>query len=81
MSLQSSGAASDTRCESAPILRMGRRAEQGPLRVPLGGMEITQQVRDYARQKKLDEDNAVEASLAEKAEEFKDKGSEIYVKG
>ena len=44
-------------------------------------MEITQQVRDYARQKKLDEDNAVEASLAEKAEEFKDKGSEIYVKG
>ena len=43
-------------------------------------MEITQQVRDYARQKKLDEANAVEAGLAEKADEFKEQGSEIYVK-
>jgi len=43
-------------------------------------MEITQQVRDYAAKKKLDEAHAVKEGLSEKAEEFKEKGSEIYVK-
>ncbi len=41
-------------------------------------MEITQQVRDYARQKGLEEDSALESGLREKADEFREQGSEIY---
>jgi phosphomethylpyrimidine synthase len=43
-------------------------------------MEITQQVRDYAKSRGLDEARALERGMADKAEEFRDKGSEIYVK-
>ncbi len=43
-------------------------------------MKITQEVRDYARQHGVAEAEAVEAGLVEKAEEFREKGSEIYVK-
>jgi phosphomethylpyrimidine synthase len=43
-------------------------------------MKITQEVRDYATQQRLDETAAIERGLAEKAEEFRLKGSEIYVK-
>ncbi len=42
-------------------------------------MEITQQVREYAAQKGLDEQTALEAGLAEKSEDFARAG-EIYVK-
>jgi phosphomethylpyrimidine synthase len=42
-------------------------------------MKITQDVRDYAAQKALDEQAALEAGLREKAEEFKQGGAEIYV--
>jgi phosphomethylpyrimidine synthase len=43
-------------------------------------MEITQQVRDYARRKGLADGNALEQGLQDKAEEFKRGGSEIYLK-
>jgi phosphomethylpyrimidine synthase len=43
-------------------------------------MEITQQVRDYARQKSLAEADAVAEGLQDKAGEFRRRGSEIYVK-
>jgi phosphomethylpyrimidine synthase len=43
-------------------------------------MEITQQIRDYARDKGLDTTHAIQEGMDEKSKEFKDKGSEIYVK-
>ena len=42
-------------------------------------MKITQDVRDYAAQKGLDEAKALEEGMREKAEEFRHKGSEIYI--
>jgi phosphomethylpyrimidine synthase len=42
-------------------------------------MKITQDVREYAAKKGLDEQTAVEVGMKEKAEEFKRTGSEIYV--
>jgi phosphomethylpyrimidine synthase len=41
-------------------------------------MKITQDVRDYAAQKGLAEQAALEAGLQEKAEEFKKTGAKIY---
>lgn len=41
-------------------------------------MKITQDVRDYAVQKELDEQTALETGMREKAEEFKKSGAEIY---
>ena len=41
-------------------------------------MKITQDVRDYAAQKGLEEQAALEAGMQEKAEEFKQTGSKIY---
>jgi phosphomethylpyrimidine synthase len=41
-------------------------------------MKITQDVRDYAAQKALDEAAALESGLHEKAEEFKKTGLELY---
>jgi phosphomethylpyrimidine synthase len=41
-------------------------------------MKITQDVRDYAEQKQLDEQAALTAGMKEKAEEFKQGGAEIY---
>src|SRR5712692_10295737 len=43
-------------------------------------MKITQEVRDYAAQKQLDEMVALESGLREKAEQFKQAGAEIYTK-
>jgi phosphomethylpyrimidine synthase len=43
-------------------------------------MKITQEVRDYARQKELDELVVLESGMREKAEEFKQSGAEIYTK-
>ena len=43
-------------------------------------MKITQDVREYAQKKGLEEARALEAGLKEKAEEFRKGGSEIYVK-
>ena len=42
-------------------------------------MKITQDVRDYAAQKGLDEQTALEAGMKEKAEEFKRAGAKIYI--
>ncbi len=42
-------------------------------------MEITQQIRQYARERGLAEREAVERGLQEKAREFREKGAEIYV--
>ncbi|MBI2878200.1 MAG: phosphomethylpyrimidine synthase ThiC, partial [Candidatus Rokubacteria bacterium] len=44
-------------------------------------MQITQEIREYAAKKGVDEAAAVETGLREKAEEFRDRGSEIYLKG
>ena len=41
-------------------------------------MKITQDVRDYAAQKQLDEQQAIQIGLKEKAEEFRKTGAEIY---
>ena len=41
-------------------------------------MKITQDVRDYAAQKEMDEQAALEAGMKEKAEEFKTGGAQIY---
>ena len=41
-------------------------------------MELTQQVRDYARQKGIDEQAAVAAGMEEKSLEFR-RGGELYV--
>ena len=38
-------------------------------------------MREYAAQNGLDGAAALEAGLKEKAEEFREKGAEIYVKG
>ena len=42
-------------------------------------MEITQQIRDYAAEKGLEDAEALEAGLREKAGEFKKAGGEVYV--
>jgi len=41
-------------------------------------MKITQDVRDYAASKQLDEQQAIQIGMKEKSEEFKKTGSEIY---
>jgi len=43
-------------------------------------MKITQEVRDYAKQKGISDDGALKDGLEEKAAEFKSAGSEIYRK-
>jgi phosphomethylpyrimidine synthase len=42
-------------------------------------MKITQDVRDYAAQQKIDEEQAIQRGLQEKSEEFRKAGSEIYL--
>jgi phosphomethylpyrimidine synthase len=42
-------------------------------------MKITQDVREYAAQKGLDDAKALETGMREKAEEFKKQGAEIYI--
>ena len=41
-------------------------------------MKITQDVREYAAQKELDEKSALDLGMKEKAEEFVARGGEIY---
>jgi phosphomethylpyrimidine synthase len=43
-------------------------------------MKITQDVRDYAAQKELDEQAALAAGMQEMSEQFKQTGAELYVK-
>ena len=43
-------------------------------------MKITQDVRDYAASKEMDVKDALEEGMARKSEEFRDKGSEVYIK-
>lgn len=42
-------------------------------------MKITQEVRDYAAKKELESQVAIEEGMKEKSEEFKNKGSEVYL--
>ncbi len=42
-------------------------------------MKITQDVRDYAAKKQLDEQEAIQVGMKEKAEEFRKAGAEIYL--
>ncbi|MEE8412488.1 MAG: phosphomethylpyrimidine synthase ThiC, partial [Acidobacteriota bacterium] len=44
-------------------------------------MEITQQIREYAKEKGLETVEAVRSGMSEKSAEFREKGSEIYVEG
>ena len=44
-------------------------------------MKITQEVRDYAAQQGVDEKAALEKGMAEKADEFREQGSEVYRPG
>ena len=41
-------------------------------------MKITQDVREYAASKQVTEQQAIQIGMKEKAEEFKQSGSEIY---
>ncbi|HEX6949914.1 MAG TPA: hypothetical protein VF127_09965, partial [Nitrospira sp.] len=41
-------------------------------------MKITQDVREYAASKQVSEQQAIQIGMKEKAEEFKQSGSEIY---
>ena len=41
-------------------------------------MEITQQIRDFAKAKGLDTEEAVTAGLTQRSDEFADAGGEIY---
>lgn len=43
-------------------------------------MKISQEVRDFANKENIKVNDAIEQGMQEKAEEFKQKGSEIYVK-
>ncbi|MCA1574998.1 MAG: phosphomethylpyrimidine synthase ThiC [Acidobacteria bacterium] len=43
-------------------------------------MKITQDVREYAAKKQIDEQAALEVGMKEKAEEFIEKGAEVYAK-
>jgi len=42
-------------------------------------MEITQQIREYAKEKGLETADAIEAGMSSKSEEFREKRSRIYV--
>lgn len=42
-------------------------------------MKISQDVRDYAKEKGLESQEAIESGMAEKAKEFADKGGDIYL--
>ena len=41
-------------------------------------MEISQQVREFAKEQGLDSEEAVAAGLTQKRDEFKEAGGEIY---
>ncbi|HWQ35385.1 MAG TPA: hypothetical protein VNQ79_21240 [Blastocatellia bacterium] len=43
-------------------------------------IRLTQDVREYAAQKAIDEEAALAAGMQEKAEEFRLAGAEIYLK-
>jgi phosphomethylpyrimidine synthase len=43
-------------------------------------MQITQELREYARTLGLDEGDAISAGMAEKASQFRERGAELYVK-
>ena len=43
-------------------------------------MKITEDVRKFAAEQKISEDQAIQAGLEEKAKEFARKGSEVYAK-
>jgi phosphomethylpyrimidine synthase len=45
---------------------------------PTSPMEITQQIRDFAKEKGLDTEEAVTAGLTSKSDEFTEAGGEIY---
>ena len=40
--------------------------------------EITQQLREFAKEKGLDTEEAIEAGLTSKSQEFEEAGGEIY---
>ncbi|GAA4116101.1 phosphomethylpyrimidine synthase ThiC [Aquimarina addita] len=42
-------------------------------------MKISQEVREYAAQKEIDDQKALEEGMQEKSKEFKEKGSEVYL--
>ncbi len=42
-------------------------------------MKISQEVREYAAKKEIDSQKALQEGMQEKAEEFKEKGSEVYL--
>jgi hypothetical protein len=44
-------------------------------------MRITEDVRKYAAEQKISENEALEVGLKEKAKEFVEKGAEIYANG
>ena len=62
---------------SAPAWNRGLRPTRA-LCLPTLAMEITQQIREFAKEKGLDTEEAVTAGLTSKSEEFTEAGGEIY---
>ena len=54
---------------------------EGELRGPATLVKITEDVRKYAAEQNLAEDEALEAGMQEKRKEFIEKGGEVYVSG
>ena len=46
----------------------------------LCSMKITQDVREYAARHHVSEEQAIQLGMAEKSQEFKDKGGQVYQK-
>jgi phosphomethylpyrimidine synthase len=44
-------------------------------------MKITEDVRKFAAEQKLSEEDALRAGMEQKAKEFTQKGAEVYVNG
>jgi hypothetical protein len=53
---------------------------QGELRGKTKLVKITEDVRKFAAEQKLSEEEAVRAGMEQKAKEFLEKGSEIYAR-
>jgi hypothetical protein len=54
---------------------------QGEIRGLTKLVKITEDVRKYAAEQKLSEEDALRAGMEQKAKEFTEKGAEVYVNG
>ena len=53
---------------------------QGEIRGQTNLVKITEDVRKFATQQKISDDEALQVGLEQKAKEFKESGAEVYAK-